>query len=213
MKPLLVVLSSPSGAGKTTIAEDLVGARSDVGRSVSATTRDPRAGEVDGRDYHFLTSAEFARRVTAGDFIESATYGGQRYGTLKAEVDRLRRAGRHALLVIEVAGAREIRRQFPGAVLVFLLPPSGEALVSRLASRETEAAEALRRRLAIASDELGAAREYDYLVVNDDRARAVAEIATILDAESLRVARHENVGGLVGEIRRGIRAAAENLKD
>jgi len=213
VKPLLVVLSSPSGAGKTTIAEDLVGARSDVGRSVSATTRDPRAGEVDGRDYHFLTSAEFARRVTAGDFIESATYGGQRYGTLKAEVDRLRRAGRHALLVIEVAGAREIRRQFPGAVLVFLLPPSGEALVSRLASRETEAAEALRRRLAIASDELGAAREYDYLVVNDDRARAVAEIATILDAESLRVARHENVGGLVGEIRRGIRAAAENLKD
>ena len=213
MKPLLVVLSSPSGAGKTTIAEDLVGARSDVGRSVSATTRDPRAGEVDGRDYHFLTSAEFARRVTAGDFIESATYGGQRYGTLKAEVDRLRRAGRHALLVIEVAGAREIRRQFPGAVLVFLLPPSGEALVSRLASRETEAAEALRRRLAIASDELGAAREYDYLVVNDDRARAVAEIATILDAESLRVTRHENVGGLVGEIRRGIRAAAENLKD
>jgi guanylate kinase len=210
---LLVVLSSPSGTGKTTLAEDLVAARPDVGRSVSATTRSPRAGEVEGRDYYFLTPAEFARRVAAGDFIESATYGGQRYGTLKAEVDRLRQAGRHALLVIEVAGAREIRRLYPGAVLVFLLPPSGEALVSRLATRETEPAEALRRRLAIASDELSAAREYDYLVVNDDRARAVAEISTIVDAEARRVSRQGDLGVLVGEIRRGIRAAAEKLRD
>lgn len=211
MKPLLVVLSSPSGTGKTTLAEDLVAARPDVGRSVSATTRAPRAGETEGRDYYFLTPTEFARRVAAGDFIESATYGGQRYGTLKAEVDRLRQAGRHALLVIEVAGAREIRRLYPGAVLVFLLPPSGEALVSRLASRETEPAEALRRRLAIASDELSAAGEYDYLVVNDDRSRAVAEISTILDAEARRVMRQGDLAALVGEIRRGIRAAAEKL--
>jgi guanylate kinase len=207
----MVVLSSPSGAGKTTIAEHLVVTRRDVGRSVSATTRSPRAGEVEGRDYYFLTPAEFARRVAAGEFIESATYGGQRYGTLKAEVDRLRQAGRHALLVIEVAGAREIRRQFPGAVLVFLLPPSGEALVSRLATRETEPAEALRRRLAIASDELGAAGEYDYLVVNDDRARAVEEISTILDAEGRRVSRQGDLAAVVWEIRRGIRAAAEKL--
>jgi guanylate kinase len=209
----MVVLSSPSGAGKTTIAEHLVAARPDVGRSVSATTRSPRAGEVDGRDYYFLTPAEFARRAAAGEFIESATYGGERYGTLKSEIDRLRQAKRHALLVIEVAGAREIRRQFPGAVLVFLLPPSGEALVSRLATRETEPAEALRRRLAIASDELSAAREYDYLVVNDDRARAVAEISTILDAEGRRVSRQGDLAAQVGEIRRGIRTAAEKLAD
>lgn len=207
----MVVLSSPSGAGKTTIAEHLVATRLDVGRSVSATTRSPRAGEVDGRDYYFLTPAEFARRTAAGEFIESATYGGERYGTLKSEVDRLRQAGRHALLVIEVAGAREIRRQFPGAVLVFLLPPSGEALVSRLATRETEPTEVLRRRLAIASDELSAAREYDYLVVNDDRVRAVAEISTILDAEGRRVSRQGDLAAQVGEIRRGIRAAAEKL--
>jgi guanylate kinase len=207
----MVVLSSPSGAGKTTIAEHLVAARPDVGRSVSATTRSRRAGEVDGRDYYFLTPAEFARRTAAGEFIESATYGGERYGTLKSEIDRLRQANRHALLVIEVAGAREIRRQFPGAVLVFLLPPSGEALVSRLATRETEPAEALRRRLAIASDELSAAREYDYLVVNDDRARAVAEISTILDAEGRRVSRQGDLAAQVGEIRRGIRTAAEKL--
>ncbi len=211
MTPLLLVLSSPSGAGKTTIAEDLIAARPDVGRSVSATTRAPRPGEADGRDYYFLGADEFARREAAGDFLETASYGGQRYGTLKAEVARLRESGRHALLVIEVAGAREIRRQFPGAVLVFLLPPSGEALVTRLAARETEPAAALRRRLAIASDELGAAREYDYLVVNDDRRRAVSEISTILDAERRRVARQEDLGGMVGEIRRGIRLAADKL--
>lgn len=212
MTPLLVVLSSPSGAGKTTVAEDLVAARPDVGRSVSATTRSPRPGEVDGRDYYFLAADEFARRETAGDFIESAGYGGHRYGTLKAEVERLHQAGRHALLIIEVVGAREIRRQFRGAVLIFLLPPSGEALVNRLATRETEASEALRRRLAIASDELGAAAEYDFLVVNDDRRRAVSDISAVLDAERLRLGRQEDLGGLVGEIRRGIRLAAEKLK-
>jgi guanylate kinase len=207
------VLSSPSGAGKTTVAERLVACRGDLGRSISATTRAPRAGEVEGRDYYFLAPDEFARRQAAGDFVETAMYGGYRYGTLKAEIERLRREGRHALLVIEVAGAREIRRQFPGAVLVFLLPPSGEALVTRLASRETEPSEALRRRLAIASDELSAVREYDYLVMNDDLTDAVTEISTILDAEGRRVGRQEDLGGLVGTIRRGILAEAEKLKD
>jgi guanylate kinase len=208
-----VVLSSPSGAGKTTIAERLVAAREDLGRSISATTRPPRPGEIDGRDYYFLAPDEFARREAAGEFVETATYGGYRYGTLKAEVERLRRQNRHTLLVIEVAGAREIRRQFPGAVLVFLLPPSGEALVTRLATRETEPAEALRRRLAIASDELSAVREYDYLVVNEDLTDAVREISAILDAEGRRVGRQEDLGALVGAIRRGILAEAEKLRE
>ena len=211
MTPLLVVLSSPSGAGKTTLAERLLARRSDVGRAISATTRVPRTGEVDGRDYHFLTPAEFGRREQAGEFLESATYGGQRYGTLRSEVERLFRAGRHVLLVIEVAGARQVRQQFPAATLVFVLPPSGEALVSRLAARQTEAPEDLQRRLGIATEELREVGSYDYVVVNDELERAVQELGAILDAESRKVVRQGWLEGQVDAIRRVLAAAVQEL--
>lgn len=189
MTPRLVVLSSPSGAGKTTIAERLLAARTDVGRSISATTRSPRSGEVEGRDYYYVTPAEFARREAAGEFLESATYGGNRYGTLRSEVERLRREGKHALLVIEVAGARQVRRAAPEAALVFVLPPSGAELVRRLTARNTERPEVVRRRLQIAGDELGAAPEYDWLLVNDRLEQAVAELGLVLDGVTERTGR------------------------
>jgi len=113
VRPLLVVLSSPSGGGKTSIARQLLAARPDVGYSVSATTRPPRSGEQDGRDYHFLPRNEFERRVAAGEFVEHAAYGGNLYGTLRAEIERIFAARKHAVLDIEVEGARQIRQTLP----------------------------------------------------------------------------------------------------
>jgi guanylate kinase len=116
VRPFLIVLSSPSGGGKSTIARHLLNAREDLGYSVSATTRLPRAGEVDGVDYHFLAAAEFDRRIAAGEFVEWAVYGGCKYGTLRSEVERVMAAGQHVVLDIEVAGARQVRKAFPESV-------------------------------------------------------------------------------------------------
>jgi len=192
--PFLLVLSSPSGGGKTTIARRLLERRSDVGYSVSATTRAARPGEQHGKDYTFLTPEEFERRVQAQEFVEWASYNGQRYGTLKHEVERVFLTGRHVVLDIEVAGARQVRAQYPSAVLIFVLPPTGKVLAARLRARRTEPVEALQRRLAIARDELAAVPEYDYLVVNDDLERAIIEVSTIIDAEQHRVSRQVGLG-------------------
>lgn len=194
MTPFLLVLSSPSGGGKTTIARRLLERRSDVGYSVSATTRAARPGEQHGKDYTFLTPEEFERRVQAQEFVEWASYNGQRYGTLKHEVERVFLTGRHVVLDIEVAGARQVRAQYPSAVLIFVLPPTGKVLAARLRARRTEPVEALQRRLAIARDELAAVPEYDYLVVNDDLERAIIEVSTIIDAEQHRVSRQVGLG-------------------
>lgn len=208
MRPFLLVLSSPSGGGKSSIARALLAARSDLGYSVSATTRAPRAGEQDGRDYHFLAPAEFERRVAAGDFLEHATYGGHRYGTLRSEVVRVLESGRHAVLDIEVAGARQVRERMPDAVRVFILPPSAEALVARLRERDTETTAARRTRMTIAAEEVQAATEYDYVVVNDALEAAVRAVGAILDSESRRVARQRDLADLVAAIRRGLAEAA-----
>jgi guanylate kinase len=204
VKPLLLVLSSPSGGGKTSIARQLLAGRSDVGYSVSATTRPPRAGEQDGRDYHFLPRAEFERRVRADEFLEHAAYGGNLYGTLREEVERIFAAGRHAVLDIEVEGARQIRRAMPDAVRIFVLPPSGGELVRRLEGRRTEDREAVRRRLDRADEELAAVGEYEYAIVNDDLARAVARVGAILDAELHRVGRQDGLTDVVAGMRREI---------
>jgi guanylate kinase len=204
--PFLLVLSSPSGGGKSTIAQRLLEARDDLGYSVSATTRAPRPGEEDGVHYHFLSEAEFARREAAGEFLETAPYGGARYGTLKAEVEKVLADGRHVVLDIEVAGAAQVRKAWPDSIHVFVVPPSGAVLVDRLRTRGTEQGEALGRRLDIAIAEIARAGEYDYLVVNDDLVGSVGQVAAIIDSESRRVSRLPELAATIARLQREIEA-------
>jgi guanylate kinase len=210
---LLLVLSSPSGGGKTTIAKRLLELRKDLGYSVSATTRPVRNGEKDGVDYHFMSRSDFERRLNQHEFLEWAEYGAQLYGTLKREIDRIFASGRHAVLDIDIEGARQIRRNFSNSLQVFVLPPSAEVLVERLTRRNTENPELLRKRLTRASDELAAAAEYDYAVVNEDLDTAVGQIAAILDgnADDCRVSRQPNLPARIARLQRDVVQAAKKI--
>ena len=199
MNPFPLILSSPSAGGKTTIAHMLLQRRDDVGYSISCTTRAPRAGEVDGKDYHFLSVKEFEARRARGDFAESAMVHGNLYGTLRSEVDRVFATGRHVVMDIDVQGARLFVASYPESVLVFLLPPSAEVLVNRLTRRNTEGSEAALRRLLSARDELAGVNEYQYVVVNDDLERAYTQVASIVDAETVR---HRRLPLLADQVRR-----------
>jgi guanylate kinase len=174
------VVSGPSGAGKGTVIALVTQRLAGVVTSVSATTRAPRPGEQDGREYHYLTREEFERRVAAGQFLEWVEYSGDLYGTLRAEVDGRLAAGDDVILEIELVGARAVRRALPGAVAVFIAPPSMAELAQRLRGRATETDEAIARRLHIARTEVAAAGEFDHVVVNDDAARAADEVAAII---------------------------------
>jgi guanylate kinase len=211
VKPFLLVLSSPSGGGKTTIAQSLLRARDDLGYSVSATTRPRREGEQDGADYHFLTRDAFLRRVDAGEFLEWATYAGNLYGTLRSEIDRIFARGRSAVLDLEIEGARQIRASFPNSLHLFVLPPSADVLVGRLTGRKTEPPAVLRERITRAADELAAVAEYDYAIFNEDLTLAVAQVAAILDAEAQRVARQEGLIPFIERLRRDVIAAASRI--
>ncbi len=211
MKPFLLVLSAPSGGGKSSIARNLLQGRDDLGYSVSATTRPRREGEREGMDYHFLTRDEFLRRRDAGEFLESATYGGHLYGTLRSEIERIFAAGRHAVLDIEVEGARQIRASFPNSLHLFVLPPSAEVLVGRLKGRNTEAPEVVRERITRAAEELAAVAEYDYALVNQELVVAVAQVAAILDAEARKVSRQDDLPKFVARLRHDVAAAAEKI--
>lgn len=206
MIPLVVVLSSPSGGGKTTIARRILAERDDTGYSVSATTREPREGEVDGREYHFLSAGEFQDRVQAGEFLEHATYNGRHYGTLEREVRRVVQGGKHVLLDIEIIGARAVRERFPDAVLIFVVPPSGKVLAERLRGRGSESGEVIAARLERAVVELAAAPEYDFLVVNDDLDVAVRTVHAILDVESRRMSRQRSVQVLLDRLKSEVAA-------
>jgi guanylate kinase len=211
VKPFLLVLSAPSGGGKSSIARNLLQGRDDLGYSVSATTRPMREGERDGVDYHFLSREEFVRRRDAGEFLETATYGGHLYGTLRSEIERLCAAGRHAVLDIEIEGARQIRASFANSLLVFVLPPSADVLIARLKGRKTEPPEVVRERITRAAEELAAVAEYDYALVNQDLVVAVAQVAAILDAEARRVSRQDDLPKFIARLRKDVIAAVEKI--
>jgi len=201
-----LILSSPSGGGKTTIAHDLLKRRDDLDYSVSCTTRPPRAGEVHGTDYFFLTPEEFQAARDRGEFAESADVHGKNYGTLRREVDRVLHSGRHVVMDIDVQGARQFVAAYPESVLVFILPPDAQILLGRLEARGTEDAASLSRRLKSAIQELRAIGLYHYVVVNADLEHAVLAVSGIIDAEGAKRTRmtglDERVSGIVADLER-----------
>lgn len=200
MRPFPLVLSAPSGGGKTTIARHLLERRSDVGYSISCTTRAPRPGEVDGVDYHFISVEEFERRVEAGEFAEWAHVHANRYGTLKSEITRVLESGRHVMMDIDVQGARQLAVALPEAVTIFVIPPSIEVLVSRLTGRGSESPEDFLLRMRNARTELLEAERYQYVVENDSLELALRHVGEIIDAEAGSLVRRPPLGSQVGAL-------------
>jgi guanylate kinase len=175
------VITGPSGVGKGSLIEQLLERVPELELSISATTREPRAGEVDGRDYHFLTPEEFRRRLEAGDFLEHASYSGNYYGTLRSEVERRLREGRSVVLEIEVQGARQVRDALgDDAVLIFIAPPDERVLRERLEGRATDSPEAIEQRLRTAEVELAARSQFPLEVVNDDLQESASELEKLV---------------------------------
>lgn len=174
------MITGPSGVGKGSLISLLRHRIPELELSTSATTREPRAGEQDGVDYHFLDQDEFLERVEAGEFLEHAAYSGNHYGTLRSEVDRRIEAGSPVVLEIEVQGARQIAESMPEAVQIFIAPPALESLKERLEGRGTDSPEAIARRLEVAEEELAARDEFHHQVVNDELERALDELEAIV---------------------------------
>lgn len=186
---LLVVLSSPSGGGKTTVCDELLRRNSQLRRSVSMTTRPPRSGEKDGRDYHFVNSATFHDMMREERFLEWAEVHGNFYGTPREYVENVLREGHDVILNIDVQGGLHIKKAMPGSVLVFLRPPSMKELEDRLRRRGADDEETIRKRLLNAEFELQRVPDYDYVVENRDLEEAVARVQAILWAEKSRLSR------------------------
>ena len=186
-KGLLIVLSGPSGCGKGTMVAEIL-KRGDCAVSVSATTRNPREGEVNHVHYHFVSKTEFEQMIAENQLLEYAEYCGNYYGTPRSYVDELREAGKHVILEIEVQGAFQIRERCPDAVLVFTVPPTIDELRRRLHKRGTETEDVIEKRINRAKEELPLAEKYDYIVLNDALEDAVDDFAAVLRAESLRPA-------------------------
>lgn len=180
----MFVVSGPSGAGKGTLIRGALERVPDLAVAVSATTRARRPGEVDGREYHFMSRAEFSRLVDQGAFLEHAEFAGNRYGTLNTELDRIMGTGRSVILEIELQGARNVRRVRPESVSVFIEPPSLEELARRLRERATDAEEEIEARLEVARVEVAARAEFDHVILNDRIDRATAELVSLIEAET-----------------------------
>lgn len=188
-KGLLFVVSAPAGCGKDTILSEMFKKTDKAGYAVSATTRAPRGGEVNGVHYHFLTREEFEKKIAEKEVLEYTEYCGNYYGTLRKSVDDLISSGKDAILKIEVEGAMNIRRMFPEACLVFILPPGWDILEERLRGRGTETEEKIGERMRQARTEVTYAANYDYLIVNDKLEEAVDDLLAVLRAEKLRRSR------------------------
>jgi guanylate kinase len=184
---LMLVLSSPSGAGKTTLSRRLLQSDPAIAMSVSATTRKPRPNEIDGQDYHFIDDAEFERRAKANDFLEHAHVFGHRYGTPKKAVMDALESGKDVLFDIDWQGTQQLRQQAANDVVsVFVLPPSHDELERRLRARAQDAEDVVQKRMAKAANEISHWAEYDYIIINDDVTRAQTQLETILAAERLK---------------------------
>ena len=191
MKPqgVLLVLSGPSGAGKGTICQKLRENRNDLSYSVSATTRAPRRGEVDGKDYFFLTIDRFKEMIANDEMLEYAEIYGNYYGTPRSYVMNILDQGRDVVLEIDPQGALQIKKRFPDAVFVFIVPPSLDELTKRIYKRGTDSEEVIKRRLSAATSELAYASKYDYIIVNDEVEKASKKVSNIIDAERNRAVR------------------------
>ena len=201
--PLLILISAPSGGGKTTLCQQLLAARSDMTRAVTCTTRPPRPGETDGVDYYFLDAASFLKRVQAGNFLEHATVHGNSYGTLKSEVLGKLRHGKDVLLNIDVQGAATIRQKAAedpelraAFVSVFLTPSSLRVLEERLRRRGTDAETVIQKRLSAARQEIAQWKNFDYLILSGSISEDLRRMMAIVEAEKMRSARLEGPAGL-----------------
>ena len=190
-KGLLIVVSAPSGTGKTTLCRAMTQIFPRLHYSVSYTTRPPRPGDENGRDYHFISPAEFQERIDRNDFAEWAEIYGCRYGTSRSLIQKIRGEGRDVILDIDGQGARQLRKQDLGGIFIFLLPPSLKELRRRLSRRGTEGEAAMQERLRKAQVEMAQARGYDYLIVNDDLEKAKDRLKAVIIAEHQRLARME----------------------
>jgi guanylate kinase len=193
-KATLVVLSSPSGAGKTTICQKILKKHKNYLYSISATTRERRKDEVNGRDYYFLSPEEFKQKIKKGEFVEWAWVFGHRYGTYKKFVTRAKKEGKVALFVPDVQGGMAIKRKYPDSVLIFILPPSLRELKRRLVHRGTEGKTEMKRRLATALKEIKFWSKYDYVVINEDINQTARSIENIIKSERLKTTRFDYSG-------------------
>lgn len=199
---LMLVMSSPSGAGKTTIARALLERDAEITLSVSATTRSPRPGEIDGKDYHFIDTERFQAMVEAGEFLEHARVFDNYYGTPTPPVEAALRSGRDVLFDIDWQGTQQVAQNArPDLVTIFILPPSVEELEHRLYSRAQDSAEVVRKRMAKAADEMSHWCEYDYIVVNTDLETSITNVQSILCAERLKRDRQTGMAEFVGKLR------------
>lgn len=195
---LLLVLSSPSGAGKTTLARKLIESDSNIAMSVSVTTRAPRSGEVDGRDYHFLDVARFERMRDGGQLLEWAKVFDNFYGTPRAPIEAAISAGRDVLFDIDWQGAQQLKEKLPqDLVRVFILPPSAEVLAERLKARGQDSADVVARRMAAAANEISHWQEYDYVIINQDLGVSSEALTSVLAAERLKRERQVDLGDFV----------------